>query len=303
MHSTKTKFADDVDSALKYCHSAIVESGVAQTVVLGGHYMLMYDQATHSLRPAIWQEHENGPLKDFSQLVGANFPLNTIQIALKLIKILRNELKAWVFILVNDQKFQNPSFQPKTFNVVREKTGLLRKKYFKEDTLPSSYSGLFLKYSFAKDVLLDNSNPTRDKNSILPRRTAFFSEKVLQRSFQRKTSKKLYQVQGQVNEDDIASQHLHKLLSEQVCMVEHGSCGCTGLIIELIGQIFSRQIYGIVLMVPDECAEAVNIGIVVAQEFYRKTSIIICMHNLGGTGSPLIELKALKNLQIDFHSY
>ena len=254
-----------------------------QKVIMGGHYMLAYDQEKKRLIPMIWQDIENEKLKKQSISLAGDFPVYTFALGLKLIKQVPQFDSSKVLLLINDHIFTSlgePFCDKDSSNA-----GLLRKEYFDKSEIPFSFNIVLQNLGFENNnIILENNDVNRNPQSILPHSTKLFSEQFLRNEFGRKTINNLYESNYFTRK--ISGDKKQMIFSPwgnkngEICLLESGGCGCAGETIQLILSLFEQNLNEIVLFVPEECSIAVNQGIKAALHYISQDVLVTVITGL-----------------------
>lgn len=260
--------------------------------IVGGHFMLMYDKYEDCLKPVIHQELDNPKHKEFAKLMAGDFPVKSFEYSLELIKYFKTRgIEAKNVFIVNDHKFQSNDFQPEILPLVKGRTGELRKKFYRQSNpIPNIYFDLSKKNDlFLEKNILENYNIKRHEDEILPKRSFFFSERTLRSRFNKRVKNKLakYDEFQQVKDFNDRPSELYYIDSgENICLTEHGVCGCNSEVLEFANNLIQNNYHDILFFIPDECSAAVNQGLNIASfinhKYYGKRNKIVVLSGLGG---------------------
>lgn len=229
-------------------------------VIMGGHYILIYNDIGKRLEPAIWQENSIDHIKQLSLMIAGNFPLRTFNLALRI----RNEheqrgFTGLIALLVNDHLFQS-----KAFSNIKNKNnvdwGLQKQIYFKSQDIPEIYNKIIANHNINKErVFIKNTLiNSRYYNPIL------FSETALRKKFDRKLKASLSISKGfYLKQLANAKSELYfkGLEGNYKCLTEEGACGCSGEVMQFIWEILQTENDCLIMFVPQECYDSVCIGV------------------------------------------
>lgn len=243
--------------------------------IVGGHYMLFYDKHEDCLKPLVYQDLTNEKHIEFAKLMAGDFPVRTFNYSVELIKHFRSKgINAGNVFIINDHKFQSMDFQPNILNLVKNRGGDLRSKYYRgKNAFPGSFQNLIEQQGFknVRDVVFDNDDFDRNRGSILPRKTIFHSEQFLRRQFDRIRKKKFvnnkhffFRQNGLTEELFFGDNH------KEVCLTEHGSCGCSLEVMEFMFKLMENKLNTVILFIPSECINQVNNGIELSLKFIKE---------------------------------
>jgi hypothetical protein len=287
MYSTE-KFYPKTESELLNLLSAAI-SGKNKVVIVGGHFMLFYDKVKNELQPVIFEDLEKDNQKLFAKQFAGNFPLKSFQYSVDLYKLLENRnIDSGILLLVNDHKFQSESFQKNISTEIIGRGGELRQAYFRRNKIPEIYLHTLKEKGIeCKNILVNNNDVKRKESDLLPKESWYYSEQKLRKRFDKYVAPKLlknekiYQVESGKG-TDIFFQTPN--IGTELCLTENGSCGCSAEVIEFISNLLNRGVTEIVFFVPNECANAVDSGIMAALGINEKSAKVITISNFGGMG-------------------
>ncbi len=240
-----------------------------QCAILGGHFILDIDKEENKLKPLIKNSDNTELFNKVADIEAGDFPIKSFQLALSLQE---NMLYSKLFLLVNDHKI--PSLY---FSGLKDRLPLLRRQYYQqENTIPKKYLKL-LGNKKVDDIFLAN-NQKRGIDEILASETYLFSEYVYRKKFDRSLKKEMFSlnaftpIERNGGKQDV---YFTNALNESFCVLEEGKCGCSGEIMQVIvdfNERFGQQNF--LLIVPNECANAVTGGVEAVQYFLDKTQNI-----------------------------
>jgi hypothetical protein len=308
MYSKISILEKSISSFLNKLNEDIKEKSKNSVLILGGHFLLLYDSIEDELKPCIWQSFEEEKFSNFAKLMAGNFPVDTLKIAINIKESCdKKNINSNLLMVVNDHKFQSKGFQNGIEEKINGKTGELRKKfYLKNSNLPS----VFLSFFSAANINIEkwifrNDDNKRSKTNILPKETIYFSEQHLRNKYENNRLPKLLKnnFASKKNKSNPNEYYLTlEDIQQDICLTENGSCGCIGLTIELLAELFLKKQYYIIFMIPNECADAVNMGIESGIKLFKTNCRIICISNLGGLGK-CVENFEYSNIKMDIHAY
>ena len=257
--------------------------------IVGGHFMLFYDKESNMLKPVIWQELTNQQHIQFAKLQAGNFPLDSLKYSIELYKInMIKDIKSGVILMVNDHKFQSYNFQPDIIELVQGRGGDLRKEYFHKNIVPECYLEEIKNNSIQiNDILIHNDNIKRKANELLPKKSWYYSETRLKNRFEYYVQDDLL-AQGKIKKESTSNGNEIVFetsnLNDEICLSENGSCSCSAELIEFVHNVFDRGFTEIVIFVPNECASAVDGGILASLQIYNIKGKVWTVSNFGGMG-------------------
>jgi hypothetical protein len=309
MHTKETWFKSTFDAVVESCSpKKHLVTGNKKVAIVAGHFMLLYDKKEQGLMPCIWQELEDQKLIEFAKMMSGNFPVESLKLAINLKEsYAKDGFESKLVLVVNDHIFQSKRFQDGIQDEIKNKGGELRKKfYLKFNFLPKVFTKIINDAGKGiADLFLDNSDDKRTQKSILPKKTIFFSEQFLQNRYENYRLPKLLKAKLASKSSLYENKEVYLNLPdirEGVCLTENGNCGCVGLTIEFIAEMYKRERYTIFLLMPNECAEAVNVGITSAMNLFKKEALIFCISNMGGMGK-FIDKGNYENIKVVIHKY
>ncbi len=302
----QVKGIDSVDDMMNYLKNLNFSKEKGPVAIVGGHFMLLYDQNEDNLKPVIYQDLKDEKQKEFARKWAGDFPVKTFEYSLELIKYYRAlGIDAENVFIVNDHKFQASDFQPNTLDKVKNKGGQLRRSfYWQDNNIPASYLDLILNYKFEsiRDVISPNVEYKRNEDSILPKESIYYSEQVLRKKFE-KSMKKLLRKKSFVEESKgRKSEVFFENNITRICITENGKCGCSSEVMEFIWQLMNKNYFNIIMFIPEECEDQVNNGIEVALQSENNINEIMNLLVITGIGGLSGNINFLKP-KIFFHHY
>lgn len=243
----------------------------SKVAIVGGHYMLLYEKKSNSLKPAVYQEFEEGGNLTFSKRLTQNFPVKSFEFTVQLFQYLKfRKVDSRCVLLVNDDSFLRKDFRNEEhYQLIKDQGARLRKLYFStEDHIPSIYRRILSECRIRlHDFFAIFENPHWSDESLLPRETLYVSERRLCRSF-KKTVKsraagdslfKIIKVDhsgvDNINELTVEASHI-----ESICLIKEGICNCGGKTFQFYLDIIKNGFDTIIFFVPDECKIQVKEG-------------------------------------------
>jgi hypothetical protein len=239
--------------------------------IIGGHYMLLYERSSDSLKPAIYQDFEEGGNREFSRQSSHNFPIWSFELSVNLHYHFKSKkIESKCIMLVNDESFTRRDFRSvEHYDQIKERGFELRKKYFSEENnLPKSFTrilkGFMLKPS---EFFYRFINPAQNEDALVPPESIFVSERRLCKSLKKtvrlaRTNDELFNIididreeQDNINELTVES---HKINS--ICLIEKGACNCGGKAFQFYLNLIEVGFDTIIFFVPDECKKQVMEG-------------------------------------------
>ncbi len=232
-------------------------------VIMGGHYLLLYDKEKKSLFPSIKEETNNIFLKKYIDDIIKDFPFKSFNISVELTKLFRNLKTA---LLVNDQSFRSKAITEHDKNVINGDGFLLRKNYFHSPkNIPKVYAKLLQNNNIKeKDFFLTNFEPNADENTKLPLESFFFSESVLHRNFRKQTMGKLISEKTLYctinnNEKEVRYQSTYKKNTGDYCVSSSRTSPCMVIALQLFYELFIKyKTDHVFMLVPNDCEASVN---------------------------------------------
>lgn len=228
------------------------------TAIMGGHFMLAYDSFNDRLAPIIRQDSDTTNLKNLADLYAGDFPLRSFKLAVStLVKSNNDENK--IFFLVNDHKFHDKNFQPNCNDMIKGRTGSLRRDFYRQyKSIPKSYRAFCDDLKIDADrLILQNNDNKRSGKQILPKVTCFYSEQVLRNKFDNTTRNKIKTInQFSFNGLENSKQAIYfesKITGCRKSLTEFGRCGCGGEILELLLHLYNIGFQSCILISPEEC--------------------------------------------------
>ena len=252
------------ESALEaFLMTLAAESRTSRTAVVAGHFMLAYSPLSDELVPMVWQDLSEPALQDFSKRMVGDFPMRTFQYGVDVWEA--SDGAADLVLLVNDHKFQSPSFQPALRNHLRGRGGALRRDFYRDhgSTLPDSFSTHLTQRGLSASDLL---RVAEHEGTTLPLDGAsiYTSEQVLRNRFDDKTRARLLEDSAFSSDGRPGAKsqiyYSPSYAANQICLTKDGSCDCSGEVLELYRDLAAKGYERVVLFSPDECSDPVNVG-------------------------------------------
>lgn len=288
------------ENDLEYTIDSIVESN-NPVAIIGGHYFLLYESKSDSLKPSVFQDFEDEGNKTFSLLRAKNFPLKTFKMTLQLINHFTiKKIVSKCVLVVDDDFFHKKEFRGVShYELIKDRGYELRKKYFSSElNLPKSFIELIENLNLSVKNIFENFENSGKEDSYMPSDSIFISERRLCKQF-KKTSKRVFNsedifISTAFNDDEYNNLTLQDSAVNQYCLIEDGLCNCGGKAFQLYYDIINKGYTNIVFFVPNECIESVNKGaeiIIKSAIFAQKNIIIINISSLTQeTPNPIIKL-------------
>ncbi len=257
--------------------------------IIGGHFMLFYNKLNNELEPVIWQDLTNERHKEFAKQNAGNFPLRSFRYSVDLYKLFKHQnIQSGLVLLVNDHKFQSPNFQSEITDYIKGHGGELRKNFYTKNIIPHCYSEILKNEGISqKEILIDNTNLNREQEDLLPIISCYYSEQKLRNRFDDFVKADLIH-QGYIRQEVVGKKiNLYFQLAHKYndfCLTENGSCACSAEVIEFITNLLKRNFFEIIFFVPNECAIAVDNGIMGALNINKITAKVFTVTNFGGMG-------------------
>lgn len=288
MYSLETHRFNDSSEMMDYLKTIRPSVQGDPIGIVGGHFMLLYDKKEDCLKPVIHQDLEDPKLKNFAKLMAEDFPVNSFEYSLELIKNHKNNnIQSKIILVVNDHIFQSNSYQIGIEEKIYNRGGVLRKRFYHTHTdIPKVFKDMLNEKSLGSDVIHRNIKKSLEKNSTQPKETYFFSEKYFRNRFEDKTEKKLRkhdQLVTSINEKGEREIFYKNNRGSDICLTENGDCGCSLEVVEFIKQLININYNTVIFFVPKECEKAVNLGVeVVLNITYKKNKSNISVFTITG---------------------
>lgn len=243
-----------------------------QVAVMGGHFMLLYDESMDCLVPMIWQDAKNDRVRKLSRSLAGDFPVQSMEMSLSLTRLARGcSATPRIVLLVNDHKFTDRTFDSEFADSVAGRAEGLRKDFFRHNPdLPQSLDTLVRHESTPlTELFLANDDSRRDKNAILPRRTIFFSEMALRNRFNHQSRQYIkgnprFRLHRRTNacglDGGCYEVYYHDGIHQEECLTNEGECGCAGEMVEFFLQLQDRGFAMAVVLTPHECKKPVRVA-------------------------------------------
>lgn len=242
-------------------------------VFVAGHFMLMYSALGRKLVPMLSQELEVPTDRAFVQARVGDFPMLSLGIAARVMAA-RPEMNARIALLVNDHQFSR--FQ---LDLPPNQAGVLRRQFYREwPHIPASFERLLREANLDPErTILCNDMPPRKGRGILPRVTPYFSEYNLRNCFRGSMQRKALESSRFAVQ---AFDGVHRVVHRVSCLVDSTltgdglGCNCSGEVLQFFHQMSmpdkchhelhrgGRPVATVVMLVPDECFQAVLGGAV-----------------------------------------
>lgn len=257
-----------------------------ETIVMSGHYMLMYDRQKEHLKPMIKEDLDDPNQIGYVKDEVGDFPTITFKFGLKLRKQMNGNAR--LALLVNDHLFLKEN------KYLSGKGGELRKQYYNNNNIiPQAYKKILKKSNKdALDVLLDNNDASRKSVEILPKSTFLFSEQKLRNNFNNNRKREvLTDSSFKIKKNILGSEELFfnsTFSFKEICLTHAGSCDCAGEVIEFIIELGLKNHTQIIMLVPNECYLPVNNGVESAISYLNVVNKVfpkvIVVQGFGGKG-------------------
>jgi len=272
MYSNTNEIFDSDTEFIKY---VVDQTKGTDSVILGGHYILLYNDIDDCLEPAIWEENKADHLKELSKIVAGDFPLSTFKLALKIRKQIK-QLKddSSIALLINDHFFQSNSLSFKTSNRLKGNWDEYKFMYFKNAKLPEVYNNIVEQYHVEINSAIFPNTLIHSKyyHSLL------FSETSLRKRFEKRLKKELsnsknFYLNNSYNEK---SKLFYKGEEGNLtCLSENGSCGCSGEVMQFIMEVYSKNNNSLIMMVPQDCYESVCVGVEAFISYLQNSKLLL----------------------------
>lgn len=264
----------------------------SKIALIGGHYLLLYEKKTDSLKPAIYQEFEDWGNKTFSKKMTQNFPLKSFEMTVKLyLHFTYKAIDSKCVLLVNDDSFLRKDFRNEEhYESIKDKGFELRKKYFSSNNnIPATFKKVLnsFRINFVDFFAKFESGYTTSE-SLMPNETIFVSERRLCKSFKKtvktaETKEKIDRLFKIINIDQSEPDNINELTVESnkintLCLIDKGVCNCGGKTFQFFYDLINKGYDTIIFFVPLECMNQVVDGtglICHSKEFEEKKINII----------------------------
>ncbi len=240
-------------------------------VVMAGHFMLFLDEASGSLVPGIYEEHDSPIRERIARRVGI-FPSYTWEMGIKIAAQLEGEFEAIKFLLlINDWQYVSTASGP---------ASELRSAFYEKFTsLPASYL-----------AVLDRSGKFSAQN-VLPSRKhpLAYPETWLKYRFQKSAEKlvKAGRLEHRVIDNGPNAGTEISLVDENgdyKPLITCGVTGCAGEITEMIAEVYKAQHRLLLIFAPGECFQPVKTGVSIALSLYDLSGMKVIIADPGGSG-------------------
>ncbi len=155
--------------------------GTGRVALVGGHYLLLYERKSDSLKPAIYQDFNDLGNKIFSKKLGQNFPVKSFELSVQLyLQFRRSGVACKNVLLVNDDSFLRKDFRTEEhYELIKDRGFELRRNYFaSNENIPDIYKSILRKFSLSTaDFFSDFVNEQAGEDNLLPERSVFVSER------------------------------------------------------------------------------------------------------------------------------
>ncbi len=296
----------------KHILSQIPERG--KVAIVAGHFMLMFDDRESTLVPMIWQDTNNPAVASFSRKMAGDFPVRSFSFGTSLReRILKTLPKSdpRLVLLTNDHIYQTPPWKSYCPDMNAAGHLALKKAFYRQrHPLPPAFREILDFPNSASPLFVDNNNPSRTRNDILPKQTIFFSEQQLRNRFDKYTREYLRLdpafVEAPATEKNRRLLFRNPARPNELCLTEEGACGCSGEVIEFLMTLLKKGWNTVVFIFPSACRNAAIAGIeatVYHQSGSRRVPLeVFALFGFGGIGdsttetNPSITLEHVRNL-------
>lgn len=260
--------------------------------------MLMYDAHREVLTPMIYQDAQNDLVRRFSVAMASDFPLRSFELGTTLAsELLEAGLLVRLMLLVNDHAFLTSAWKAQQLDSNARGPELRRAFYRTHTDLPRSFHAALAAATsnLPPDVVLRNDDPSRPGHSIVPKRSIYYSEKMLRRHFDNHTWASIKTLPGfgerPAGGRGLVTPTFAPPDGNGYCLANGHGCDCSGEVIELLLTCASKGFGYTVLLVPSECLRAVVEGtrafIHLPKTYRRELSCVSVAGNIGGMGEPI----------------
>lgn len=241
-----------------------------EMIILGGHFLLLYDDIDNKLAPSIWQEQKHQHLVQTSKILAGEFPISSFEFALDLV-CARSKLTQ-IALLVNDHYYQTNYFNRLAGGKLFEHSKFLRHDYYHKAQIPLLYFKLIVERNIEQENIFIKNTLTGSSNY----HPYLFSETSLRKKFDKKLKKELAQFNSFSLEMSNSKTELffHSDNKNSFCFTDNGSCGCSGEVFQFICELSSLKTESIVLLVPQECYESVCMGIEAVISYFQSKMLL-----------------------------
>lgn len=274
----------------------------SKIAIVGGHYILLYEKKSDSLKPAIYQEFEEWGNMTFAKNISQNFPVKSFELAVKLfLHFRRKQIESKCVMLVNDDSLLRKEFRTQDhYELIKDRGKELRKRYFSsESNLPKSYKKILNTFNLSfKEFFAKFENTHFSEDSFLPRETIFVSERRLCKNFKKTvkaatSSDKLFKILKieQAETDNINELTVETNKVDRVCLIKEGVCNCGGKTFQFYFELIKKGYNTIIFFIPDECQSQVKEGtdlICNSRELLKESFNIINITNIENRSDKLI---------------
>jgi hypothetical protein len=234
--------------------------------IIAGHYFLLYD-AWQSRLVAVLSSAADSAFfhqaeKDLIAKVG-DFPVLSLRTGIRVLKMFPG--RGWrIAIAVDDHQFQRVQYDaPEGVHA-----GEIRRAYYQQQgRLPGELEEIILAEGLkVEHVVVDNSDQHRDQNSVLPRKTLFFSEATHRNRFTDKRREWLLKQPGFSGATTFFEDGLLYFrplgTAERLCLIgSDGRAYCSGAMMEFLFDLDSRDFEAVLMFIPGDCKDDVDLAV------------------------------------------
>lgn len=234
--------------------------------IIAGHYFLLYDVRQSRLVAVLSSSSGAGSLEQAEQDLIAkvgDFPSLSLRIGLRVLKAFPD--RGWrIAVAVDDHQFQRVQYDAPEGS----RAGDLRRGYYQQQpVLPAELTEVVEAEGFqVEDVIADNSDPGRTRDSVLPRETLFFSEATHRNRFTDMRRRWLLKKPGFSGAEAFFEDGLLYFRplgnAERICLIgSDGRAYCSGAMVEFLFDLASRGAEAILMFIPGDCKDDVDLAI------------------------------------------
>ncbi len=239
-------------------------------IIMGGHFMLFYNEASEKLLPGIASDITDIKIKSRIENRVGIFPEYTWELAMKSANLcLQYKIKPSFLILINDWQYVPENKEAST----------LRKIFYDEfNKIPFSFEQIMQRYGFNSltDLHPSKKHPIAFPETWLKYRFQKSAKRLVKEG---KLEKKYIEYNpGQSEISFIDSDGNYKNL------ISCGITGCAGEITEMIFEIYQSGIKFIIIFAPGECFSSVSTGVEIALNLYELSEMKVIITDPGGSG-------------------
>ena len=267
-----------------------ITSKASRIGIVGGHYLLLFDDTTNSLKPAVYQEQQNVKNRLYCKGKAGDFPVDTFQKSINLYSsLIKDGWSAKGVLLVNDDSISETL--PHGEGIEKIDTTVLRRDYFKSKfNIPSTFNSILLNAGIRlEDYFEQFKTDNFSEQGYLPKESIFISERRLCKRFKKLVKKaepnniikRIIKIEGKNAE--ITEFAYKQGNNDTVCLIREGICQCGGKAFQFYYDLIKHGFDTIIFFVPENCLSQVRIAIDLIcshSEFENKQIKIITIFGL-----------------------